>query len=276
MPAPQKSMLAQLAKANFISKGIKLPMDWSQPGDQYADAFAFSERIVAPNVPMNLFREATLNKYHVEAAKTIGEALEKFIDGICGALCQAIDTWMKTTTITGVLINGPVGMLVPGGVIGPPLTPLILAGAPNGTPQEFKFSGAIAMAIGTLWQPWQLGLSGTLMYPAFAAFPGPIAPPMPNVPMPLIAFASPGEAGLSPAVLKATMEANLADPKALHASDLFDAISKAFNTTFQTFKASTLIQNVLGMGPVPTFAPPFVPVGPVLGGIGTGPPGCIV
>ena len=276
MPAPQKSMLAQLAKANFISKGIKLPMDWSQPGDQYADAFAFSERIVAPNVPMNLFREATLNKYHVEASKTIGEALEKFIDGICGAICQAIDTWMKTTTITGVLINGPVGMLVPGGVIGPPLTPLILAGAPNGTPQEFKYSGAIAMAVGTLWQPWQLGLSGTLMYPAFAVFPGPFAPPMPNVPMPLIAFASPGEAGLSPVVLKAMMEANLADPKALHASDLFDAIAKAFNTAFLTFKASTLIQNVLGTGPIPTFAPPFVPAGPVLGGIGTGPPGCIV
>jgi hypothetical protein len=62
------------------------------------------------------------------------------------------------------------------------------------------------------------------------------------------------------------MDANLADPQALHASDLFDAIAKAFNTVFQTFKASTLVNNVLGMGPVPTFAPPFVPAGPVLMG----------
>ena len=71
------------------------------------------------------------------------------------------------------------------------------------------------------------------------------------------------------------MEANLADPTALHASALFDAIAKAFNTVFQIFKASTLVQNVLGTGPIPTFAPPFVPVGPVVAGIGNGPPGCL-
>ena len=69
------------------------------------------------------------------------------------------------------------------------------------------------------------------------------------------------------------MDANLADPTALHASDLFDAISKAFETVFPMFKATTLVNNVLGTGPVPTFAPPVVPVGPVLGGIGIGPRG---
>ena len=117
---------------------------------------------------------------------------------------------------------------------------------------------------------------GTLMYPAFAAFPGPVAPPMPNIPLPLIAFSSPGESGLSPSTLKITMDANLADPKALHASDLFDAIAKAFNTVFQIFKASTMVQNVLGMGPIPTFAPPFVPVGPVVMGTVIPTPGVLI
>ena len=64
----------------------------------------------------------------------------------------------------------------------------------------------------TQWLMWQTGLMGQLMYPPFAAFPGPMAPPTPNVPMPLIAFASPGEVGLSPAMLKTTMIANLGDP----------------------------------------------------------------
>jgi len=72
------------------------------------------------------------------------------------------------------------------------------------------------------------------------------------------------------------MDANLADPKALHASDLFDAIAKAFNTIFQVFKASTMVQNVLGMGPIPTFAPPFVPVGPVVMGSVIPTPGVLV
>ena len=40
----------------------------------------------------------------------------------------------------------------------------------------------------------------------------------------------------------------------IHASDLFDAIANAFNTVFQIFKTSTLVQNVLGTGPIPSFA----------------------
>lgn len=276
MPAPQKSMLTQLAKINFISKGINLPMDWSQPGEQYPDAFKPSEVATAPNSPMNLFRDATLNKYHVDTAKTIGKQYEKYIDGICGAICDSIDKWMKMTMITSALINGPVGVVLPGSFVGPPLMPLILATAPKSTPQEMKYSNAVASALGTLWQLWQTGLMGTLMYPAFAAFPGPVAPPMPNIPLPLIAFSSPGESGLSPSTLKITMDANLADPTAQHASDLFDAIAKAFNTVFQIFKASTMVQNVLGMGPIPTFAPPFVPVGPVVMGTFIPKPGVLV
>ncbi len=276
MPAPQKSMLAQLAKINFISKCINLPMDWSQPGEQYPDAFKPSEIATAPNSPMNLFRDATLNKYHVDTAKTIGKQFEKYIDGICGAMCDAIDKWMKMTMITSALINGPVGVVLPGSFVGPPLMPLILATAPKNTPQEMKYSNAVASALGTLWQVWQTGLMGTLMYPPFAAFPGPVAPPMPNIPLPLIAFSSPGESGLSPSTLKITMDANLTDPKAQHASDLFDAIAKAFNTVFQVFKASTMVQNVLGMGPIPTFAPPFVPVGPVVMGTVIPKPGVLV
>lgn len=277
MPAPQKVMLAELAKANFIAKNIKIPTDWSYPGDQFPKAFSLTELFYIPNPPTNLFLEATLNKYHVEAAKTIGEAFAKFIEGICGAICAAIDKWMKLTTITGVIINGPVGMLTPSGVKGPPLAPLIMASAPKEKPQELKYAQAIANALGNLWQTWHLGLSGTIMYPpTFAACPAPVHPPTPNLPLPLIALSSPGESGLSPTTLKSTMENNLGDARALHAQELFEAIAKAFNTVFQIFKASTLVQNVLGTGPVPTYAPPFVPVGPVVGGVGNSPPGCLV
>ncbi len=269
-------MLSQLVKVNFISKGIKLPMDWSQPGEQYNDAFKPGEITAAPNSPMNLFRDATLNKYHVDTARTIGKQYEKYIDGICGAICEAVDKWMKMTMITSALINGPVGVVLPGSFVGPPLMPLIMATAPKNTPQETKYSNAVASAVGTLWQAWQAGLMGNLMYPAFAAFPGPVAPPLPNIPLPLIAFSSSGESGLSPSTLKATMDANLADPKAQHASDLFDAIARAFNPVFQTFKASTLVQNVLGTGPIPTFAPPFVPAGPVVMGTVVPTPGVLV
>ncbi len=275
MPAPQKAQLAQLAKVLFTTKMVRLPTDWKPPGTQYPDAFKHSELAVPPNPPNNLFCEVSLNQYHVDTAKKIGKAFEDYIDGICDGICDGIDQWMKLTAFAGVIINGPVGVVTPGMVQGPPLGPLILNKAPMNTPQEQKYSNAIANAMGAAWQTWHMGIAGILTYPAFAAFPGPVAPPTPNVPMPLIALPSPGEVGLSPKALQGLMFTNLADPKALHAPALFDALATAFNIVFQTFKLSTTVNNVMGTGPVPTFAPPFVPVGPVVGGIGNSPPGCL-
>ena len=57
---------------------------------------------------------------------------------------------------------------------------------------------------------------------------------------------------------------------------MFDALAQAFGTVFQMFKTTTIVQNVLGTGPVPTFAPPFVPVGPVLAGTVIPTPGVFV
>jgi hypothetical protein len=266
MPAPNAKQLAELTKVNFRAFQIKIPVEWSQPGDQYPDAFKPGEKTVPPPPPTAIFFPASANKYHVDAAKDTSDKFTAYIDGISSAMCSAIDNWMKMVTLTGAIINGPVAMVIPGGFVSAPLLPLILASAPMKTPMESKYSMAIANAFSTAWQTWQLGLTGTLMYPAFAAFPGPMAPPTPNVPMPLVTLSSPGEAMLSPTTLKTAMVGMLGDPTAAHADKLFDALCKAFGTVFPIFKASTMVNNVMGMGPIPTFAPPFVPVGPVLGG----------
>jgi hypothetical protein len=177
---------------------------------------------------------------------------------------------MKLTAIKGVVINGSVGALAPGGVTGPPLTPLIMETAPKSRPQEARYSNAIANAIGTSWQAWSVGLTGTITFPpSFSACSAPAHPPTPNIPQSLITLSSAGEAGLSAGNLKSVMIANLADATALHAGDLFDSIAKAFANAFQTFKATTIIQNVIGTGPVPTYSF-FTPVGPVVGGVGNG------
>ena len=51
------------------------------------------------------------------------------------------------------------------------------------------------------------------------------------------------------------------------------AIADAFEKSFNLWKVSTMVTNVMGTGPIPTFAPPYVPVGPVVGGFGTMLPG---
>jgi len=278
MPAPQASVMQQLAKLQFQSNAIKLPVNWSTPtgdpaGNHYQNAFKPGElSSIPPPLPPALFVAATANKYHCDTAKEISEKLEKYIDGVCSAICSAWSQWQSTATLTGVIINAVTA--AGGTVVGPPLGPLILASAPMATPQEMKYSKAIANAIGMGWTSYTASIivPGLPWYPAFAAVPSPVAPPVPNVPTPVITLTQ-VTLSVSKSTLKSQMIANLGDPTALHAEALFDAIADAFEKCFLIWQAATQVMNVLGTGPVPTFAPPYVPVGPVVMGTGNMTPG---
>jgi hypothetical protein len=136
------------------------------------------------------------------------------------------------------------------------------------TGQEAKYRDAIADAVDQKWKSWQdkVMVPALPWYPAFAAFPGPMAPPMPNVPVPLIACPSAGMADLTPPSLKNAMVGALGESDALHHKELFEAIATGFSVAFLQWLPMQQVMLVMGKGPVPTFAPPFVPVGPVIGG----------
>src|SRR5207302_10073851 len=53
---------------------------------------------------------------------------------------------------------------------------------------------------------------------------------------------------------------------------LHDAIATALSLAFLIWLVSQQVMLVLGKGPIPSFAPPFVPVGPVVGGENIGAP----
>ena len=84
MPAPQKNLMTQMAKTFFAMNMIQLPMIWKDMGNQYPDAFELNELVTPPNLPppVCLFREATLNKYHTDTAKTISDGFAKYIEDI--------------------------------------------------------------------------------------------------------------------------------------------------------------------------------------------------
>jgi hypothetical protein len=281
MPAPQSAMMKQLARLQFSTNALRVPKDWQQPqgdppGQQYPTAFARNELAVPPDtVAPPLFLPASTNKYHVDLQKTLNSKFGSFIDGICDAICSAWSTWQSAATLVAVVITGPVA--VGGQVVGPPLLPLILAQGPKGSPFELKFTTTIANAINTAWLSYTatIKVAGMPWYPAFAAVPSPVAPPAPNIPCPVIALTQ-VTVSVSASMLKTQMMGLLGDPNAPYAAELFDAIASAFEKVFQLWQATTMVTNVLGTGPVPTFAPPFVPVGPVLGGVGTMTPGGFV
>lgn len=276
MPAPQASAMQQLARLKFTSFALKVPKDWKTPsgdpaGKHYNDAFKPGESTTPPGMPP-LFQPASLNKYHVDTQKMHIEKIGAFIDGICSAICSAWGQWQSLATMTGVMIMGPVASV--GVLVGPPLMPLIMASAPKASPMELKYSNVIATVIGTAWLTFTatVKIPGMPWYPAFAAVPSPVAPPAPNIPCPFAALTQ-VPVSISCNMMKMQMVGQLADPMAPFHQELFESICDAFEKSYNLWKVSTMVTNVMGTGPVPTFAPPYVPVGPVMGGVGTMPPG---
>jgi hypothetical protein len=275
MPAPQASAMQQLARLKFTSFNLKVPSNWKDPqgnaGDHYGRAFKPDEKASAPGMPP-LFQPASLNKYHTDTQKMHIGKIGGFIDDTCSAICSAWSQWQTAATMVGIVINAVTA--TGGQIVGPPWTPLILASAPKSTPMEMKYSNVIAQVIGTAWLSFTatVKVTGMPWYPAFAAVPSPVAPPAPNVPCPFAALMQ-VPVSISASVLKMQMVGQLGDPQAPFNQELFEAISDAFEKSYNLWKVSTMVTNVLGTGPVPTFAPPYVPVGPVVAGIGTMTPG---
>ena len=57
------------------------------------------------------------------------------------------------------------------------------------------------------------------------------------------------------------------------ADPVIDAVMAAFDLSVGLMLTSMTVKLVMGSGPVPSFAPPYVPVGPVVGGVGNMMPG---
>jgi len=283
MPAPQASAMQQLARLKFTSFNLKVPTNWKDPqgnaADHYSRAFKPDQKSSSPGMPP-LFQPASLNKYHTDTQKMHIAKVGKFIDDTCSAICTAWSWWqggnlvplVPGAAMVGVVVAGPTAS--GGQIVGAPWTPLILMNAPKSSPAEMKYSNVIATVIGTAWLTFTatVKVAGMPWYPAFAAVPSPVAPPAPNIPCPFAALTQ-VPTSLACDLLKTQMVGQLADPTAPFHQELFESIADAFEKTYNLWKLSTMVTNVMGTGPVPTFAPPYVPVGPVVGGVGIMKPG---
>lgn len=265
--------MQQLARAQFTSFQLRVPPNWQEPaGDlayMYADAFKPEERTTTPGMPP-LFLPASLNKYHTDTQKMNIAKYGEFIDKTCSAICSAWANWQSLATFAGFVVAGP--LVTVGQLVGPPLQPLILESAPKATSMQLRYSNVIATVISTAWLAFTATVKspGLPFYPAYAAVPLPVAPPMPNVPASFAAFVQ-VPVSISASVMKAQMVAMLADPQAPFAPQLFDAISTAFEQCYNTWKGTTMVTNVMAIA---TGGTPITPAPAV--GTATMPPGGLV
>ncbi len=274
MPAPQAEVMKQLARSKFASFGLKVPKDWKDPsgdkGDLFGKAFTADEKSTTPVTALPLFMAASMHQAHTTVQKMLHAKFGAYIDGICEAICSAWQQWQAAATIAGIVVAGPVATA--GQLVGPPLVPLIMASAPKSSPMELKYSMAIAQSISNAWLAFTatIKLAGHPFYPAYSAVPTPVAPPMPNVPVPVAALIQ-VPATIMKDALKLQKVGMLADPTAPYHEELFEAVGHAFEQCYNTWKGSTMVTNVYAVATGGT------PVSPIpAAGVATMAPGGLV
>lgn len=204
---------------------------------------------------------------------------EQVVSSVTSAFSAALDIWKGTASFVGIVVNSVTAIGAPGCLVGPPLAPLMTARFATLGADDRAIANAAAQGIGTNFATWQSGVivPGLPWYPSFAAVPGPVAPPTPNIPTPLLALVSPALFMMMDAnTLQNSMAASAGAAIRDRARPSFAAIAPLVVAQFQLKVLMSQVKNVLGTGPVPTFAPPYVPVGPVVGGTAISPPGALL
>ena len=219
-------------------------------------------------VPPALFVAASNDLADVNFQRQVSDEFSRYIDGIVAAIGAAHGMWRAQAFLSDVVINGPIA--TGGRIRGPELEPLIVAHGPQAGlfGSAGAYTRAIAAGVHQCWRQWQenVRIPGLPWYPSFAAFPGPQAPPTPNLPTPLAALASPLASKLTnPNDMKTGMSIALGSPGP-YSAQLFDAVAAATAVSMQMWLTAQMVMNVLGRGPIPVFGPPYVPVGPVVMG----------
>jgi hypothetical protein len=278
---PGLQFIKPLGNLKFFSHALKLPVGWQAPScqdgsKQYGDSLKPSEKVAVPQLIPPWFMPAEPQKYFQDSCDKIGNEFKSFHDDILDAIGFAHNMWKLQAKFQNLQIMAVSAIGTPGCLDGPELESLI-KNAPMcaaWTGNKAKYRDAVAAGVSKCFKDWQMQVTvpGLPWCPAFAAFPSAMAPPMPNVPTPLIACPSAMIARITvPNMLQSEME-NALDgglkqkDKDKHFEALFDAIGTVLALAFLTWLPAQQVSLVLGQGPIPTFAPPFVPVGPVMGG----------
>jgi hypothetical protein len=197
------------------------------------------------------------------------------------AFREGVNEWIGKARIQGGQVNGPTAILTPGSLVSDGNIESTIVQKLTGSQVPAEISRALAKELAAAWHDWAAGFQIRIpaAYPSFAAFPGPMAPPTPAAtgPVALSNGSSSGEAGLRAPIL-----ANkLSSAVKLYAGKVgggapdqaLKKLASWVEISFTEWKSMAKMGGVTGKGPIPTFAPPYVPVGPVLRGenLSTGP-----
>ena len=130
---------------------------------------------------------------------------------------------------------------------------------------------AVARVLAASWNEWAAGFQMAIpgAYPAFVAVPGRAAPPTRAAVSPALSQgSSAGEPALkAPVLAKRLIEALQAvAPKSSTAEPAMQGLASWVEISFSQWKSLVTLTGLVGRGSAPTYAPPYVPVAPVISG----------
>jgi hypothetical protein len=284
---PGLTTIKILGNLKFMAAGLKLPnSDFKHPPSeqQYGNAFKPEDKIAIPSLIPPWFQPTEIpNKYYQDTCDKVGKDFKELHDGLIDAVAYAHQMWKLQAKFQNLQVMAVSAIGMPQCLSGPELESLIkqAPSCASFSGNKGKYRDAVAKGVSKCFKDWQdqVTVPGLPWYPAFVAFPSAMAPPMPNVPTPLIACVSAMMANIiTPMQLKSEM-INAFDgglkqkDKDKQHEALFDAIATVLSLAFMIWLPSQTVSLLMGKGPIPTFAPPFVPVGPVMGGDNVSQPG---
>jgi hypothetical protein len=189
------------------------------------------------------------------------------------AFRAGVNEWLGRARIQGGTVNGPSAFLTPGSLVSDTNIELRMLQTLAGSQVPQELAAALAKVLAAAWNEWAAGFQMQLpaAYPSLAAFPGPFAPPTPAARTPSVAQgSSAGEASLKAPLLANRLGSALRMyPTRVAAGTPQEAINRLatwVEGSFNEWKNLATLVGLMGRGPVPTFAPPYVPVGPVISG----------
>jgi hypothetical protein len=184
------------------------------------------------------------------------------------AIAAGVDFWTANAGVRGGEVNGSAAFLPPGSLGGPSFAEpveqdVLKASAP---PQ-------LAAALGLVsWQAWEtMATSYTLSVPRafrdFAAVAAIEVPPTSLKPIRLRKGMASGGVGITVEVLTEVFADVLGGPATdpVGAAALAD-FARWYERGFKRWFGKARLVHLVGKGPIPSFAPPYVPVGPVVAG----------
>jgi hypothetical protein len=224
--------------------------------------------------PPALFRARSNEASDCDYQRAMNDETGKVFETICEALRYSFDIWRSQAYFVGVTINA--SQAIGGRVEGPSLDTFADAvpgvQALSGWGQELH--RGIIGGFSAAWKDYHLSLSvpGLAWYPAFAAFPGAMASPMPNAPTPVFQLTQ--SSGLLAADSLRNAMRSKARMNTPYQNEVFSAVADELASALTIWRSCQLVTQVVGWGPIPSFSPPMTLVGPVVGGTVNPTPGC--